>query len=82
MHMQNIEAGAPASRIRKAARADAPRLLDMITALAAHHGDDFAPCGIAIWPKSLCTNGQNTAQRRSFESARSRAHGEKDHDNG
>ena len=39
MRMQNIEAGAPASRIRKAAPADAPRLLDMITALAAHHGD-------------------------------------------
>ncbi|MDV7142942.1 GNAT family N-acetyltransferase [Tropicimonas sp. TH_r6] len=37
--MTEIESGAPISRIRGATRRDAPRLLEMIAALAAHHGD-------------------------------------------
>ncbi len=39
MQMTEIEAGAPISRIRAATRQDAPRLLEMIAALSAHHGD-------------------------------------------
>ena len=43
MQMTNIEAGAPVSRIRKAERRDTPRLLEMIAALADHHGDSASP---------------------------------------
>ena len=39
MHMTQIEAGAPVTRIRPVRRSDVPRLLEMIGALAAHHGD-------------------------------------------
>lgn len=39
MHMQEIHAGAPVSHIRRAERRDAPRLIEMVAALAAHHGD-------------------------------------------
>lgn len=43
MIMTEIEGGAPAACIRKAERRDAPRLLEMVEALAAHHGDEASP---------------------------------------
>ena len=49
MQMTNINAGAPVSSIRKANRRDTPRLLEMIAALAAHHGDTASPTAHSPW---------------------------------
>ncbi|WP_165354534.1 GNAT family N-acetyltransferase [Tropicimonas sp. IMCC6043] len=48
MQVQEISAGAPVTRIRRARSGDAPRLMEMIAALAAHHGDAGTPSLRAI----------------------------------
>ncbi len=43
MKNQHISANTPTTRIRRAQRRDAPRLIDLIAGLALHHGDTATP---------------------------------------
>lgn len=40
MHMQDLNSAASTTRIRRAQRRDTPRLIEMVRALAKHHGDE------------------------------------------
>ncbi|SNS75380.1 GNAT family N-acetyltransferase [Tropicimonas sediminicola] len=48
MHMQDIETDAADTRVRRAERRDGARLIEMVRALARHHGDEAT-----LTPKAL-----------------------------